>query len=246
MKYLHVIILIAAILFFVFIVFVSILGENHSIDNVVNSFFRDIKNRDFIEAARYLTQDQKEILDNNDFSEMSFLLEMSLLEKYDLMEKGDYRIHLKRNQFWLPFLNKDRIGVSVLLKEVERHGGGNKFFFNEHINYIEDLIVVKRESGGWRITDINIDNSEIKDAYRNLKLLLNNNRYIKMKSDRIIELHNKIIDLGGMQSCEKRVLKYILFEIIRKIDNSVTTHGRMENRENRDRYLTLDINPSIK
>lgn len=208
MKIFKAIILSAVILFIVFIIYISILGENHKIDDTINNFFENIKKRDFIEATHFFTKQQKEALANDDFSEMSFLLELSLLKKYDLIGKDNYKIKLKRSQFWLPFTGIDRIGVSVLFEDTERSS------FNKHSDYIENLIVVKRISGIWRIAELNIDDSALKDTYEKFKLLLNENRFIKMTSERTIELQNKKINLDEIQPYEKRMLKYFLYEII--------------------------------
>lgn len=212
MKIFKAIILSAVILFIVIIVYLSILGENHKINDAVNNFFENIKKRDFIAATHFLTKEKKEAFTNNDFSEMSFLLELSLLEKYNLMEKSDYKIKLKRSQFWLPFMNRNRIVVSVLFKDAERLSS------NKHSDYIENLIVVRRTSGIWRIADINIDDSAIKGTYEKFKLHFNENRFIKMTSDRTIELQNKKINLDEIQSSEKRMLKYFFYEIIADIN----------------------------
>jgi hypothetical protein len=128
------------------------------------------------------------------------------------MEKDNYRIKLRRNHLWLPLMNRDRISVSVLFEDVE------KSLFNSRSDYIENLVVVKRISGIWRITDINIDDSEIKDTYDKFKLLLDENRFIKITSDRTIELQNKKINLDEIQPYEKRMLKYFLYELLADIN----------------------------
>ena len=119
---------------------------------------------------------------------------------------------MKKSQFWLPFMNRNRIGVSVLFKDVEGYS------FNRHSGYIENLIVVKRISGIWRIADINIDDSAIKDTYEKFKPLFNENRFVKMTSGRTIELQRKKINLDEIQSYEKRMLEYYFYEILSSIN----------------------------
>lgn len=209
MRILYTIILSAVILFFVFLTYASILGENNRIDEVVNGYFENIKNRKFSEASQFLSKEQKDVFSKNNFSDLSFLLELSLLEKYNLMEQSNYKIKFKRSQFWLPFINRDKIGVGVLLEDVEKQGVFERFSFKQRSDYVENLILVKREGGSWRIVDIDIDNPGIKDAYKKFKSLLNENMFYKMTSDRSIELLHTKINLDDIRPYERRILTYI-------------------------------------
>jgi hypothetical protein len=225
-SFLYAVILSVVALFVVFIVFISILGENHKTDEIVNDFFKKINKGEYIEATQFLSKQKKESLANNNFSELFFLLELSLLKKYNLMDKNDYKIKSRRSQFWLPFTNRDRIGVSILLEDVKKREVFNTFSSNKHSDYIDNLITVKREDGVWRIVDINIDAPAIKNTYEKFESLLNENRVVKIVSDRVIELQNKKINFNEIKSFEKRILKYFFYEVIDEINGEHTKSHR--------------------
>ena len=99
--------------------FVSILGENQKINRVINSYFDKLKDGMYLEACEnYSSHVQPDQLTSDEeHLNFNFLLELSLLKHYNLVDHYDYEVELKRNHFWIPFVSNDSVCVSVLLRK---------------------------------------------------------------------------------------------------------------------------------
>lgn len=146
----------------------------------------------------------------------NFLLELSLLQYYNLLDHDDYKVELKRNRFWIPFSSEDSVQVSILLKAKKDKTIAN-IFSRDHgqtKNFIEDLIVVVREKGTWKIKQFNIADSVIADTYSNWRRDIDVNKYVTMTSDGL-RFQNAEINFKALTPIDKRLLRFSLYKIQR-------------------------------
>jgi outer membrane murein-binding lipoprotein Lpp len=155
----------------------------------------------------------QEILDN-----FNFLLELSLLKHYNLVDHYDYEVKLKRNRFWVPFLSDDAVHVSILLRGKK----GSKTIVDtlsqsRDKNFIDNLIVVVREKGTWKIKEFTIADSSIADIYNDLRQNVDLDKYVKVTPNGL-QLKNAEINFKTLSPIERRLLKFSLHKIRKSLD----------------------------
>lgn len=238
--------------------YVSILGENHKINRIVNSYFNKLKDGMYLEACenfssnfrfqderfsssvrplamemarldddfkaerldKKIYQEERKALDariQEIFDHFNFLLELSVLKHYNLVDLYDYKVEIKRNHFWVPFLSDDSVQVSILLRGRKDKSIADTLSRGHTSNFIDDLIVVVREKGTWEISQFNISDSAIADIYDDVRQNVNINKYTT-KTTNGFRLQEADINLKTLTPTDKRLLGFSLYRIKKSID----------------------------
>jgi hypothetical protein len=211
--------------------YVSILGENQKINRVINNYFDKLKEEMYLEACESFSSNLREEQLANDEQRLNFnfLLELSLLKQYNLIDHYDYEVELKRNHFWVPFYSDDSVRVSVLLSEKGGKNIADTFSRGRTRNFIDDLIVVVREKGTWKIRRFNVADTTIAGMYNDVRQNIDINTYVT-KTTNGFRLKDSDINFKTLTPIDKRLLRFSLYRIKKSLDlpdtkdKGVSTH----------------------
>lgn len=202
------------ICFFALIVYVSILGENHKIDFLVKSYFTNIKTRNYTKSCENITLDPRygALINKEQCFNFSFLLELSLLKQFNLLDKNDYAIEIHKQSFWVPFISGGTVVVGIAFTEKKKN------FFQAFLNkpdagtYINDFMVVERKKGGWEIKEINLWGSSLSGVFDELKKNCDLDKYVRNTEDGFV-LVNNAIEPENLSHIERRLLEFSMYKI---------------------------------
>jgi outer membrane murein-binding lipoprotein Lpp len=142
----------------------------------------------------------------------NFLLESALLTQYNLINQPDYKVELKRSNFWIPYTSDDEVRVSILLKRKE----ARQLLFarsnDQDGNFIENLIVMKREKRTWKIKEFAIADSALVGVYNDLRRNFDLNKYVQVTSDGF-RFNSADINFKNLTPLDKRLLNFSLYKI---------------------------------
>ena len=158
----------------------------------------------------------QEMLDEHCLN-FNFFLELSLLQHYNLIDHYDYKVELKRNHFWIPFVGDDSVGVSVLLRKKEDKGVTDGLTRSNSSEPIRDLIIMGREKGSWHIRQFGIDDSSISGMYNNLRQSIDINTYTEKTTNGFC-LKDADINFKTLTPIDKRLLRFSLYRIKKSLD----------------------------
>jgi hypothetical protein len=210
--------LVVFIIFGIFVVgiltYISVLGENQQINRIIGAYFDKLKEGMYLEACESFSSNFQGGQLSNDEQRMNhnFLLELSLLTHYNLIDQHDYEVELKRSHFWIPYMSDDVVRVGVLLKKKE----ARRIFFapsNEHgRDLINNLIVMVREKRTWKIKEFDVAGSSLAGEYNDLRQTLDLNKYVQMTSDGF-RFNSAEINFKTLSPANKRLLNFSLYKI---------------------------------
>lgn len=209
---------VALILFAVCVVailaYVSVLGENHQIDRIITSYFTKLKGGMYLEACDTFAPNFQggELPDDEQRMNFNFLLELSLLKYYNLIDQDDYKVELKRSNFWIPFMSDDSVHVSILLKPKGDKEILDVLSSDRGGNLIDNLVVMEREKRTWKIRRFAIADSAIADIYNELRRDIDVNQYVALTADGL-RFQNAEINFEALTPIDKRLLKFSLYKI---------------------------------
>jgi hypothetical protein len=194
--------------------YISVLGENHKIDRVINSYFDKLKEGMYLEACESFSSNLQEVQLASDEQclNFNFLLELSLLKQYNLIDHYDYTVELQRNHFWIPLISEDSVRVSVLLRKKGDKGVSGALSRGQSRELTRNLIVVGREKGSWKLKRFNIADSSLADIYNDLRQSIDLNKYTKMTSHGFRLLSTEI-NFKTLTPIDKRLLRFSLYKI---------------------------------
>jgi outer membrane murein-binding lipoprotein Lpp len=142
----------------------------------------------------------------------NFLLESALLTQYNLINQPDYKVELKRSNFWIPYTSDDEVRVSILLKRKE----ARQLLFarsnDQDGNFIENLIVMKREKRTWKIKEFAIADSVLAGEYNDLRQNFDLNKYVQVTSDGF-RFNSAEINFKTLSPPDKRLLNFSLYKM---------------------------------
>ena len=210
--------LVGSIIFGIIVVgilaYISVLGENQQINRIVTAYFDKLKEGEYLEACESFSSDFQagQLSDNEQRMNFNFLLELSLLMHYNLIDQHDYQVDLKRSNFWIPFVSEDLVRVSVLLKKKE----ARRIFLarsnDQAGNFIETLIVMKREKRTWKIKEFTIVDSSLAGTYNDLRQNFDLNKYVQRTADGF-RFNGAEINFKTLSPIDKRLLNFSLYKI---------------------------------
>ena len=163
------------------VAYVSLLGENNKVDEVVQGFFEDIH------AGNYNTG----LLPNaagphEDASDALFLLDLALYEHYGFLGRNGSEMVFKKDHLWVPFVNEKQVLVDVGLHKRAGKGLLNQASYlmgkiesaTGETPVVKGLLTVARKHGNWVITSINVKGSALEKDYASLEERLLAQRYL--------------------------------------------------------------------
>jgi hypothetical protein len=194
--------------------YISLLGENQQMNRLIVTYFDKLKDGMYLEAGESFSsslQDGK-LSSDEERMNLNFLLELSLLMHYNLIDSFDYKVELKRSNFWVPYVSEDVVRVSVLLKRKE----ARRILFarsnDQGGDLIHNLIVMKREKRTWKIKEFAIADSSLAGTYNDLRRDLDLNKYVQMTSDGF-RFKNAEINFKTITPTDKRLLNFSLYKM---------------------------------
>lgn len=199
--------------------YVSVLGENHTIDRMVASYFDKLQSGMYIEACESFSPNAQsaELSNDEQRANFNFLLELSLLKHYNLVDHDDYKVEVKRNHFWIPYLSDDSVRISLALR---KEGGKNLFdkvSGDQNNNLIHNLMVVGREKRTWKIKEFNIADTPLSGIYNELRKNIDLDRYVQRTSDGFL-VKDAAINIKTLTPIDKRLLRFSLHKIQKILD----------------------------
>jgi hypothetical protein len=194
--------------------YISLLGENQQINRLIGTYFDKLKDGMYLEAGESFAsnfQDGKLSSDEQRMN-LNFLLELSLLTHYNLIDSSDYKVELKRSNFWVPYVSEDMVRVSVLLKKKDTRRIFLAPSSDQGGNLIHNLIVMEREKRTWKIKEFAIADSSLAGTYNDLRRNLDLNKYVQMTSDGF-RFKNAEINFKTITPIDKRLLNFSLYKM---------------------------------
>ncbi|MCJ7545677.1 MAG: hypothetical protein MUP30_02440 [Deltaproteobacteria bacterium] len=194
--------------------YISLLGENQQINRLIVTYFDKLKDGMYLEAGESFSsnfQDGKLSSDEQRMN-LNFLLELSLLMHYNLIDSSDYKVELKRSNFWVPYVSEDMVRVSVLLKRKEVRRTLLARSNDQGGNLIHNLMVMVREKRTWKIKEFAIADSSLAGTYNDLRRNLDLNKYVQMTSDGF-RFKNAEISFKTITPLDKRLLNFSLYKM---------------------------------
>ncbi len=186
------------------IVYVSLLGDNHKINFVVEQYFTQVKNRDFSKLCDL--KNSTDFLKTEACRDQNFLLETAFLVKYDLLSATDYAVEIQRSHFRIPFFTDDCVSISVALTPVQDNFI-KAFFGSKEYVYVNDFILVEKKSKLWEITDISMKDPSLLKIYNNLQKDLDLNRYVS-RTEKGYVVNRVDINPESLSRLERRLFEY--------------------------------------
>jgi hypothetical protein len=163
------------------VAYVSLLGENNKIDEVVQGFLQDIHASDY-EAG---------ILPNaagphEDAPDALFLLDLALYEHFGFLGRTGSELVLKKDHLWIPFVNEGPVVVDVGLRRRAGKGILNQASYlvgkigspAGGTPLVNGLLTMARKNGNWVITSIDVKGSALEKDYASLQERLHAQRYL--------------------------------------------------------------------
>ncbi|OGP53228.1 MAG: hypothetical protein A2Y65_09105 [Deltaproteobacteria bacterium RBG_13_52_11] len=225
------IIIILAIFVIGVVTYVSILGENHKIDRVIVAYFNNLKDGMYLEACEGFSSNFQEGQLSSDELRVNFnfLLELSLLKHYNLIDNYDYKVELKRSHFWIPFISGDSVRVSVVLRKKGDKGVPDTLSSGHDSDLTRNLIVVEREKRSWKIKQFTVADSSISDTYNDLRQNIDLNKYIK-RTPKGFLLKNTEVNFTTLTPLDKRLLRFSLYNIQKSMGKDVIPIVKTKNK----------------
>ncbi len=149
---------------------------------------------------------------NEKWMNFNFLLESALLTQYNLIDQPDYKIELKRSNFWVPYVSDDQVRVSVSLKKKDTRWALLPPSSDEGVNLIENLIVMKREKRTWKIKEFAIADSSLAGTYNDLRHNFDLNKYVQKTSEGF-RFNSADINFKTLTPVDKRLLNFSLYKM---------------------------------
>lgn len=207
----------------IILTYASLWGENNNADAAIKRFFEDIQAQNY-----FSTENNSQIIENlevfdtgGNYAENCFLLELALLEKYNLINVSEYQVTIDKNSFWVPLIREPDIKVDITLRKKENgilHSITNN---SDNSEPIKNLFTVTRNDGRWKISSINLKGSPLIGHFKRLKTGLAVDRFVTRVNTKItvqpIEIETK-----NLSTIEKRKLSYIFQKINQEIKQSTT------------------------
>jgi len=163
------------------VAYVSLVGENNKIDELVQGFFQDIHGGDYdtglLPNAAGLREDAPDAL---------FLLDLALYEHYGFLGRKDSEMVFKKDHLWIPFVNEGPVLVDVGLSRRAGKGLLNQASYlvgkigapAGETPLVKGLLTVARRHGNWVIKSIDVRGSALEKDYASLQERLHEQRYL--------------------------------------------------------------------
>ncbi len=196
--------------------YLSVLGENDQAKEVAKSFFADIKNNKYSAAGKFYTKtSQERSLSPDDSTKFHFILELTLLKHFGLMDEQDYNLKVKRESFWFPLIGDNEILLGIELLKKDKSSS----FFHENKKFLHEFITVAREDGTWRIKSLNLEKSDLLSSFDKIQSEIDLNKYIEIHQGGFI-IKKTNVNTAKMNRLEKMVIIHSLETALEKLQIS--------------------------
>lgn len=173
----------------------SLLGENHKIEALVNEYTKQLTIDNLPDEClsiplTEIKQTRVQCLNNN------FIVNLSLLEYFGVLQ-DDFAVHIRREQFWIPFV-VDEVNVSIALKS-DKH--------TDEVVFIKNLFQVNRIDGHWQVSSMAINEERLKALIVLNQQNMNFEKYIKFNENNV-ELNAQTLNLADLTTKERYLIKF--------------------------------------
>jgi hypothetical protein len=190
------------------IFFISLLGENDRATTTVKMYLDNIMNTRYEANSNLCNTDYNKGFDNiNDPITHQFALESALLNHFGLINTAQYTAETQREEFWVPFLRKNILHVSVRIQPKRSNNILANFLTSSDQPYLKNLVTLVREEGRWKIS--NIDTSAIAKDYQETKKAMQDSKYI-LQTAKGLTIKENTIEFGALDPIQKRILNFNL------------------------------------
>ncbi|APD94048.1 hypothetical protein BM523_08620 [Alteromonas mediterranea] len=179
------------------LIVVSILGENHRANELVENYLESLKMG--FEAEKCIPLNFKsssDVVKKLTCEDQSFLFLLSLMKTLELKDFGSIRYTTDLSEYWTPFRLNNYVSVHVTFENLSENTLSNIIF------------VVERDGLSWTINKIDVNNKELVSVYDEFKAL-DLSRYIEVSGD-TLEIKSNHLKVGSLSYIDRMVIKYNL------------------------------------
>ena len=210
-------------LFVAAVIFVSILGENNNGVNATRIFLTAVKDRDHNEMQRSYSRTAKSFTSQEESTRYHFMVELAMLDHFELLDADDYRMDIDAESLWFPFISDRHLQMNVRFTPMD---GGSLLHSSNQLPYIERAVTAVREDGRWKIEGFNLKDSDLKRYYQETVAKVEYHKFIAMAND-VITLNTQAIDLKQMSGLDRKVFIHSLENAIASTRASTGTSATM-------------------
>ncbi len=200
------------------IIYASLLGENNKAVSIASNFLTDIKNKKYTQAIEYYTvETRKELFKSNeDAINFHFLIELALLNHFNLLTSENYSFKMYRNNLWIPFTTNETININVIYSGTDNNH--KPIFHSNKADQVKNIITMQRVNGSWGISKINVDHESISGIFSQLQSESELDKYATVTKDGFL-IKGISVNTDEMSDLEKRIMKFNFQKIIELLDS---------------------------
>jgi hypothetical protein len=200
------------------ILYASLLGENDRAVSTASNFLTDIKDKKYTQAIEYYTvETRKELFKSNeDAINFHFLIELALLNHFNLLKSEDYSFKMYRNNLWIPFTTNKTININVICFGTDNNQ--KTIFQINKADQVKNIITMQRVNGSWGISKINVDHESISGVFSKLKSESVLDKYATVTKDGFL-IKELSVNTDELSDLEKRIMKFNFQKIIELLDS---------------------------
>ena len=205
------IILIALVILSLLLV-ASILGENARSEQVTKDYFNAISTMKYNQVEHYLSQENS---DKDQGFEHLFALETALQKHFGLAMNQAYMIEAKQQTYWLPYTEKNKVKVALRLSSINKTTKDKE---TPPAPYLDGLVELIRESGRWRIVQLDLP-AAIKADYQHTRTELAKQQHIEITPTQL-KLHKVEVSLKELDPISQKLWLFQLNSALETIANA--------------------------
>jgi hypothetical protein len=200
------------------IFYASLLGENNEAVSIASNFLTDIKNKKYTHAIEYYTVETKKELfqSNEDAINFHFLIELALLNHFQLLKSENYSFKMYRNNLWIPFTTNETININAIYSDIDNNH--KPIFHSNKADQVKNIITMQRVNGSWGISKINVDHESISGIFSKLQSESELDKYATVTKGGFL-IKGISVNTDEMSDLEKRIMKFNFQKIIELLDS---------------------------
>lgn len=197
---------VVSLILFSGVFYISVLGENNRAILKAQQFFEDIKGNNYSKIQlSYQDKFNKDQENLDELMKYHFALELSMLDYFNLLDIEDYIIKIDRENLWIPYLKTNDLRLSVSFLENKESSSFSDLFKKSKLMPLKNILVYSRDSGDWKLKEIDIESSPIQNTFTKLLKSIDLDKYIST-SEAGFDINRTQINTGQLSLFEKRVL----------------------------------------
>ncbi len=187
--------------------YLSVLGENEKAIRVVKSFMTEIKDKNYSSIEQsYSKSSSRRFKSLNESMSFHFMLELALLQHFDLIDDQNYKVKVKRESFWFPLLSKNELHLGISLLSIDNTSIFPSF---KKKKLLERFITATREDGVWKLKTININKSKLNNSFKEMQSTINLDKYVQIDQDGFV-LNQTIVNNRKISAINRRIIIHSL------------------------------------